>query len=66
MAAHGTGPLRQREVPQALFRGARTPTLGRRRLPPASNDNRPTLLRVIKMAIGPVLIAGLVAAIWYV
>ncbi len=66
MAAHGTGPLRQREVPQALFRGARTPTLGRRRLPPASNDNRPTFLRVLKMAIGPALIAGLAAAIWFV
>jgi hypothetical protein len=53
-------------VPQALFRGARTPTLGRRRLPPASNDNRPTFLRVLKMAIGPALIAGLAAAIWFV
>jgi hypothetical protein len=53
-------------VPQALFRGARTPTLGRRRLPPASNDNRPTFLRVLKMAVGPVLIVALVAAIWFV
>jgi len=53
-------------VPQALFRGARTPTLGRRRLPPAANDNRPTFLRALKMAIGPALIAGLAAAIWFV
>ena len=66
MVKHGTGSLRESTAPQTSVRGSRTSPLGRRRLPPASNDNRPTILRLLKMSIGPVLIATIAAAVyWY-
>ncbi|MBL8806561.1 MAG: hypothetical protein JNN22_06915 [Rhodospirillales bacterium] len=65
MANGGTGRLREDDAPQSSVRGARTPALGRRRLPPASNDNRPTLLRFLKMTAAPLLIAVAAAAYYW-
>ncbi len=65
MAKQGTGSLREPTAPQTSVRGARTSMLGRRRLPPASNDNRPTILRVLKMSVGPLLIAVIAAAVYW-
>ncbi len=65
MAKGGTGPLREEVAPQSSVRGARTSALGRRRLPPASNDNRPTFLRFLKMTAGPLLIAVAAAAYYW-
>ena len=55
-AALVTGTAAARAVPPAV--------LGRRRLPPAVNDNRPSLRRLIRVAVGPVAIVLLLAAIW--
>ncbi len=65
MANGGTDPLREVAAPQSSVRGARTSALGRRRLPPASNDNRPTFLRFLKMSAGPLLIAVAAAAYYW-
>jgi hypothetical protein len=65
MAKQGTGPLREPQAPQSSVRGARTALLGRRRLPPAANDNRPTVLRVLKLSAGPLLVALIVAAVYW-
>ncbi|MBL8834083.1 MAG: hypothetical protein JNL71_16955 [Rhodospirillales bacterium] len=65
MANTGTGSLREQAAPQSSVRGSRTATLGRRRLPPAANDNRPTLLRLLKISAGPVLIVAIAAAVYW-
>jgi hypothetical protein len=65
MAKQGTGSLREPTAPQTSVRGARASPLGRRRLPPAANDNRPTILRVLKISVGPLLIAVIAAAVYW-
>jgi hypothetical protein len=62
MANGGPDPLRESAAPQSSVRGARTSALGRRRLPPAANDNRPSLVRFLKMTAAPLLIAAAAAA----
>ncbi len=65
MATQGTGSLREQSAPQSSVRGARAAILGRRRLPPASNDNRPSLVRVLKMTAAPLLVALIAAAVYW-
>jgi len=65
MAKQGAGSLREPTAPQTSVRGARTSLLGRRRLPPAANDNRPTVLRLLKISMGPLLIAAIAAAVYW-
>ena len=65
MAKQGTGSLRELTAPQTSVRGARTSLLGHRRLPPAANDHRPTILRVLKLSAGPLLVALIAAAVYW-
>lgn len=65
MANGGTDPLRETAAPQSSVRGARASSLGRRRLPPAANDNRPSFLRFLKMTAAPLLIAAAAAAYYW-
>jgi hypothetical protein len=65
MSTHGTGSLREPPAPESSVRGARSAALGRRRLPPASNDNRPSVLRLLKITAAPLLIALVAAAVYW-
>jgi hypothetical protein len=64
MAKRGAGQVRSPTAfGTAAARAVPPAVLGRRRLPPATNDNRPSLRRMLRLALGPVAIVLLLAAI---
>lgn len=65
MAKRGAGQMRTNAGSDAANARAVPPALlGRRRLPPASNDNRPALGYMLRLALGPLAIVALALAIW--
>jgi hypothetical protein len=65
MAKRGTGQMRTTTQDPSVARAVPPALLGRRRLPPAVNDNRPSFKRLLRLAIGPVAIVALAIAIWW-
>lgn len=66
MGKHGAGQMRTNAGDAARAASAIPPVLlGRRRLPPACNDNRPTLGYMLRLALGPLAIVALAVAIWW-
>jgi len=65
MAKRGTGQMRTTTHDASIARAVPPALLGRRRLPPAVNDNRPSFLRLLRLAVGPVAIVALAIAIWW-
>jgi anti-sigma-K factor RskA len=65
MAKRGSGQMRTTALDASVARAVPPALLGRRRLPPAVNDNRPSFWRLWRLAVGPVAIVALLAAIWW-